>query len=353
MKASGEATTSAVAESAVEAGLAAARRLAPPRVTFRGWRDERDFAIAVELFDRSRQIDRAPYVKTADAMAADSLAMGEQSGMLLAELDGAAVGYLRLFDFGESSDAGRLLAHGGHVDPAWRGRGIGRALLAGGQAYLLALEARNPSPPGAAIGFETGVFITATSAVALLERAGYVPARYAIEMVRPHLDDPPPLELPPGIEVRPAVEAHRLAVARAVNEAFRDHRAWPEFTDEQMLHSLDHPLRGQLEIWQVAWEGDEVVAGVLGFIDEPENETFSRKRGYTEQIFTRRPWRGRGIASALIGRNLRLLRERGMTEAALAVDTENPSGALRLYERLGFVEETRVVTYRREVRPPR
>jgi GNAT superfamily N-acetyltransferase len=169
-------------------------------------------------------------------------------------------------------------------------------------------------------------------------------------MVRPNLDDPPPTELPPGIEVRPAIEAHRLPVARAVNEAFRDHRAWPHFTDEQMLHSLEHPLRGQLDVWLVAWEGDEVVAGVLGFIDQPENETFGRSRGYTEQIFTRRPWRGRGIASALIGRNLRLLRERGMTEAALAVDTENPSGALRLYERLGFAEETRMVTYRRETR---
>ena len=349
MKRSGGSTK--VAGSATQSGLVAARRLAPSGVTFRGLRDDRDFAIAVDLFDRSRDVDQAPYVKTAPAMAADFLAMGDKSGMLLAEVDGQAVGYLRLYDFGESSDAGRLLAHGGHVDPAWRGRGIGRALLAGGQAHLLALEAQDPSPPEVAIGFETGVFITATSAVALVERAGYIAARYAIEMVRPNLDDPPPTDLPPGIEVRPAVEAHRLQVARAVNEAFRDHRAWPHFTDEQMLHSLEHPLRGQLDVWQVAWEGDEVVAGVLGFIDEPENETFGRKRGYTEQIFTRRPWRGRGIASALIGRNLRLLRERGMTHAALAVDTENPSGALRLYERLGFVEETRVVTYRREVRP--
>jgi mycothiol synthase len=327
-----------------------ARRLAPDGVTFRGWRDARDFALAVQLFERSREIDAAPFIKTADAMAADFIAMGEKSGMLLAEVDGEAVGYLRLYDFGASSDAGRLLAHGGHVDPDWRGRGIGRALLAGGQAYLLALEAREPTPPGDAVGFESGVFVTATSAVALLERDGYVAARYAIEMVRPTLDDPPPIDLPPGIEVRPAIEGHRLPVARAVNEAFRDHRAWPSFTDEQMLHSLEHPLRGQLDVWQVAWEGDEVVAGVLGFIDELENQTLGRTRGYTEQIFTRRPWRGRGIASALIGRNLRLLRERGMTEASLAVDTENPSGALRLYERLGFVEETRMVTYRREVR---
>lgn len=43
-----------------------------------------------------------------------------------------------------------------------------------------------------------------------------------------------------------------------------------------------------------------------------------------------------GVATALIGRNPRLLAERGMTEAALGVDTQNQTGALALYERVGF-----------------
>jgi mycothiol synthase len=342
--------TGVVAGDPVRAGVTAASELAPPGVTFRARRDEADFDTAVELFEASRPVDAIPYTKSAAAMAADFATLGEKAGMILAENDGQPVGYVRLFDFGMSSDAGRLLTHGGQVRPAWRGRGVGRALLAGAQAHLLALEAHDPAPEAAAIGFETGVVPTAVDTVALVERGGYAAARYFIEMVRPTLDDPPFGALPDGIEVRPALPEHRLAVAHALNEAFRDHRAWPSFTDEQMLRGLEHPLRGQLDIWQVAWSGDQVVGGVLGFIDEAENVTFARRRGYTEQIFTRRPWRGRGIASALIGRNLRTLRERGMTEAALAVDTENPSGALRLYERLGFAEEGRMVTYRREVR---
>jgi ribosomal protein S18 acetylase RimI-like enzyme len=40
-----------------------------------------------------------------------------------------------------------------------------------------------------------------------------------------------------------------------------------------------------------------------------------------------------------------------MTEAALSVDTENPSGALSLYERHGFREHDRVVIYRKELPP--
>ena len=49
-----------------------------------------------------------------------------------------------------------------------------------------------------------------------------------------------------------------------------------------------------------------------------------------------RPWRKRGVAKALIIQSLKVLRERGMAEAALGVDAENPTGALRLYENCGF-----------------
>ena len=52
----------------------------------------------------------------------------------------------------------------------------------------------------------------------------------------------------------------------------------------------------------------------------------------------RRPWRRRGLASALILSACVALRERGMTEAALGVDSESLSGALGMYERLGFAQ---------------
>jgi ribosomal protein S18 acetylase RimI-like enzyme len=58
--------------------------------------------------------------------------------------------------------------------------------------------------------------------------------------------------------------------------------------------------------------------------------------GWLDSVATRRPWRGRGLAGALIVRSMAALRDRGMTEAGLGVDAENPSGALRLYERFGF-----------------
>jgi len=49
-------------------------------------------------------------------------------------------------------------------------------------------------------------------------------------------------------------------------------------------------------------------------------------------ISVRRPWRKRGLARAMIARSLHVLKEQGMTESCLNVDTENLSGATRIYE---------------------
>ncbi|HEY5496272.1 MAG TPA: GNAT family N-acetyltransferase, partial [Candidatus Limnocylindrales bacterium] len=54
-----------------------------------------------------------------------------------------------------------------------------------------------------------------------------------------------------------------------------------------------------------------------------------------------------GVASALISRALRALRDRGMTQAALGVDAQNETGALRLYQRMGFREAARETEWRR------
>jgi mycothiol synthase len=66
-------------------------------------------------------------------------------------------------------------------------------------------------------------------------------------------------------------------------------------------------------------------------------------------VSVRRPWRRRGLASALIARSMVVLRGRGMAIAALGVDAENPTGALGVYERLGFRPHRTWVTYRKSL----
>jgi len=73
------------------------------------------------------------------------------------------------------------------------------------------------------------------------------------------------------------------------------------------------------------------------------------QRGWVEPIITRCPWRRRGLARALLLRSLRMFKDMGMTEAALVMDTQNPFGALGLYESCGFRMEYRSVIYEKGV----
>ena len=95
--------------------------------------------------------------------------------------------------------------------------------------------------------------------------------------------------------------------------------------------------------------GDTVVGQVKAFINTEENAARGYRRGYTENISTHRDWRNRGIAGALLAMSLRELRERGLTEAALGVDTNNPGGAFELYTSLGFELRSYEAVYTRSL----
>jgi mycothiol synthase len=64
-------------------------------------------------------------------------------------------------------------------------------------------------------------------------------------------------------------------------------------------------------------------------------------------VSVRRPWRRRGLAKALLSRSLVAARDAGYTSAGFDVDAENPTGALGLYESLGFQSERRQIAYRK------
>ena len=188
-----------------------------------------------------------------------------------------------------------------------------------------------------------------SGARAALEGRGFRPVRFGFEMLRPTLDDIPACVLPAGLEVRPVVQADLRAIWEAEVEAFAGHWGASDHdrSETNWREWLADPLHRQVELWQVAWDGDQVAGMVRPFVNENDNERFGVRRGWCENISTRAPWRGRGVASALICRALRALRDLGMTEAALGVDAQNETGALRLYEKMGFRETSRETEWRR------
>lgn len=189
------------------------------------------------------------------------------------------------------------------------------------------------SGPHIADGFVDGKL---TAKRRMFDHLDYAVTATEVDMIRPNLDDIPEATLPKGLMIRqPDGTADLRRVYDAHVEAFRDHFGFTEPTENDFKDFLDFEFSDP-SLWRVAWDGEHVAGQVRSFIDEKQNETFGRKRGYTEFISTVRPWRRKGVARALLCESLRAIRDRGMTEASLGVHTDNPHNALTLYESAGF-----------------
>jgi len=189
-----------------------------------------------------------------------------------------------------------------------------------------------------------------TGQAAWLESLDYEATEWSASLLRPTLDDIPELELPDGVEVRPVQPEQMREIVAAYHECFRGEWDFEEIDEGVYAWLIDDPRRDE-SLWQVAWAGDTIVGQVKPYIDEDENTEHGHLRGYAEYISTHREWRNQGIAGALLARSLQVLKDRGMTEAMLGVDTNNPGGAFQLYTKLGFELESYEAVYTKPLHP--
>jgi ribosomal protein S18 acetylase RimI-like enzyme len=309
-------------------------------LTFRLFRDESDYAHVVELINVCSVADGVEDYATVEWAAnffAHISRFDPRCDILFAAIDDRPVGWVRAWPR-QLDDGTEVCIVNGSVFPQWRRRGIGGALQRWGEQHVLARSAAGPRV------FRAFAADTEVGTIGLLEKEGYQAVRHGFEMARPFTEPIPDLALPEGVEVRPVAPEQYRQVAAALNEAFRDHWSHSESTEEDYQRWINDPAF-QPHLWQVGWAGDEVAGMVLNFIDPDYNAEFKRLRGWTDPICVRRPWRKQGLAKALIARSMRLLQEQSMTEAGLGVDAQNPNGALRLYESLGFRATKKFMTY--------
>jgi mycothiol synthase len=181
----------------------------------------------------------------------------------------------------------------------------------------------------------------------LFQRHGFVPSRYFTENVR---DLAEPIEAAPlsdDLEARPWSDEAVGDSLAVHNAAFVDHwgsqpierEHWDTFYTNEFF---------QPQMSWVVYDGDTPVAYMQCSKYPHDWEDRGRTEAWIDGIGTIRSHRGRGVASALITMAMRSFRDDALEFAVLGVDSENPTGANRIYERLGFIPEKRMVAFRKQ-----
>ena len=245
----------------------------------------------------------------------------EKDSFVAVAPDGSLAGYAAVF----KKKPGRVLEAYGSVRPSERKKGVGRALYESverrGRTYLDEVGAERVTVQQHAFGNDA-------AAHELLAGMGYSAIRHMWLMtidVGRQLGSPPS---PPGIDIRPFATGDERRIYEVMEEGFKDHwqhepRPYDEWTKRVLGRETFVP-----ELSYLAMDGDDAVGGLVSSVMVGE--------GFVDHLAVVRPWRGRGIAAALLETAFAGFARKGYSKVSLYVDAENPTGATRVYERAGM-----------------
>lgn len=260
----------------------------------------------------------------------------------LIERDGQLLG---MTDVEFSPETGRSWGDG-VVNPDYLHQGIGTQLIRLSEARILE-RAEKETPPELPIALQRHANDKNHAAIRLFEQQGYQHVRTFYRMMI-ELDQPvaaPPL--PEGLELR-AFDFERdvHAVYEAHEESFQDHWHHERQSFEDWAHYLLNPVLSDTSLWLVAYEGDQIAGVCLNRLyGEADPEM-----AYTGVLGVRRPWRKRGLGTALLKQSFVRFQERGFKRAGLGVDAASPTNAVALYEQAGMHVKLRTLAYRKMLR---
>ncbi|MBU0595839.1 GNAT family N-acetyltransferase, partial [Candidatus Bipolaricaulota bacterium] len=235
------------------------------------------------------------------------------------------------------------------VHPDFRDRGIGSALLTWIEERAREVIPKAPSEARVTLG--QGIWTQDEKAVPLLRAHGFEIVRHFWRMVT-KLDAPIPAPVwPDGIALRTYdPDCNLEAVVRTFRDSFADHWGYvPQPFDAdlaQWRNSIDENPDHDPSLWFLAWDGNRVAGIALSEPSIPEDP----RMGFVDVLAVPRPWRRRGLATALLRHTFRTFAERGRERVGLGVDSTNLTGAIGLYEKVGMHVARQIDVFQKELR---
>jgi mycothiol synthase len=267
-------------------------------------------------------------------------------------IDGRLIGFGVLFARVAANPDHRMLLWG-MVHPEFRRRGIGTEIVRRGLEAAPDLHARSfPETEGLVV-----LELPDVPGSAELARAcGFEAGKRSFEMARALPRDPAEFDAwiaAPGGDLVVSRFAPRYVeeLRQVHNDSFIPYHpgATPVPAEAWERRFSDPSFRPDLSFLML----DSGTGEISGYI---LSARVTQRAGHTDPhqvclatITTHRGYRRRGIATALIGKVLSEAVVQGFETASLDVDTDNPSGALQVYERAGFTVTHSGTTYTRKI----
>lgn len=176
-----------------------------------------------------------------------------------------------------------------------------------------------------------------------LGQAGFAYVRSNWTMLIEMDELPPSPVWPEGIQLRPFTLDMLRAVFDADDEAFSDHWGHVPGNFEAWRGWLAGRANFDPGLWFIAYDREEI-AGVALCIK------FGTE-AWVDDLAVRRPWRRRGLGLALLHHAFGEFYRRGERKVVLNVDSQNLTGATRLYTRAGMHAVEQRDTFQLELRP--
>lgn len=182
-----------------------------------------------------------------------------------------------------------------------------------------------------------------TEMAAVFESTSFTLLRRYFFLTRPLNDEHFP-ELPTGVNISVMTTDDDFREWHAAHQdSFSRHFGFtPRPAEKWIAHNLDADAADPDGRFLLRIDG--VVAGFVAC----SNENAHRNTGYVDLLGVKHEFHHRGFGELLLRWAIAYSAERGFTAVDLAVDTGNESGALALYERVGFARQSEFHVYSRD-----